>query len=111
MLKIERTGYYTWLRKRELLEESEARLKKRIKEMFDESRGTYGPNRITAELRKKGEHLGRKRYAEYIAAMDVDSCDNRYRSKSLTNSKEAWGDGYPNILRNQEFPIVPRMGH
>ncbi len=28
----------------------------------------------------------------------------------MTNSKKARGDGYPNILREQEFPIAARMG-
>ncbi len=83
MLNIERTGYYAWFRKRE------SHLKKRIKEEFNESRGTYGPDRITAELRKKGEHIGRKRCAEYMAEMHLDSCHNRHRAKSLTNSKKA----------------------
>lgn len=110
ILKIERTGYYAWLRNREALEDRTAYLKKRIKEKFGESRGTYGPDRITAELRKKGEHIGRKKCAEYMAEMQLDSCHNRHRAKSLTNSKKARGDGYPNILRNQEFPIQPRMG-
>ena len=110
ILKIERTGYYAWLRNRETLEGRTAYLKKRIKEEFDESRGTYGPDRITAELRKKGESIGRKKCSEYMAEMHLDSCHNRHRAKSLTNSKKARGDGYPNILRNQEFPIVPRMG-
>ncbi len=110
MLKIERTGYYAWLRKRKFFEEREAHLKKRIKEEFDESRGTYGPDRITVELRKKDECLGRKRCAQYMADMNLDSCHNRHRAKSLTNSKRARGEGYPNILRNKEFPIVPRMG-
>lgn len=53
ILKIERTGYYAWLRKREALEKREAHLKKRIKEVFDDSRGTYGPDRITAVLRSR----------------------------------------------------------
>ncbi|MGI5850314.1 MAG: DDE-type integrase/transposase/recombinase [Christensenellales bacterium] len=110
ILKIERTGYYVWLRNRESFEGQEAHLKKRIKEEFEESRSTYGPDRITAELRKKGERLGRKKCVEYMAEMTLDSCHNRHRTKSLTNSKKARGDGYPNILRNQEFPIVPRMG-
>jgi len=92
MLKIQRTGYYVWLRKREALEEREAHLKKRIKEVFDESRGTYGPDRITAELRKKCEHLGRKRCAEYMADMNLSSCHNKHRAKSLTNSKRARGE-------------------
>jgi transposase InsO family protein len=45
-----------------------------------------------------------------MADMDLDSCHNRHKTKSLTNSKKARGAGYPNILRDQEFPIVPRMG-
>ncbi len=52
ILQIERTGYYAWLRNREALEDHTAYLKKRIKEEFDESRGTYGPDRIAAELAK-----------------------------------------------------------
>lgn len=110
ILKIERTGYYAWLRKREALEKREAHLKKRIKEVFDDSRGTYGPDRITAVLRSRGERIGRKKCAEYMADMHLQSCHNRHRAKSLTNSKKARGKGYTNILRDQEFPIVPRMG-
>lgn len=110
VLKIERTGYYAWLENREGFERREAHLKKRIREEFEESRGTYGPDRITAELRKKGERIGRKKCTEYMIDMNLDSCHNRHRAKSLTNSKKARGDGYPNILRNQEFPIEPRMG-
>ena len=109
-LKIERAGYYTWLNRREALEEREKHLKKAIKKEFEESRGTYGPERIAIELRKKAEHLGRKKCAEYMADMGVNSCHNKHRSRSLTNSKKARGEGYPNILRDQSFPTVPRMG-
>ena len=91
-------------------ERQEMHLKRRIKEAFEESRGTYGPDRITAKLCKEGERIGRKKCAEYMADMQLDPCHNRHRAKSLTNSKKARGDGYPNILRNQEFPIVARMG-
>lgn len=110
ILEIERTGYYAWLNKREAFEEKEAHLKKRIKEVFDEVDGTYGPDRIVKELRKSGEHIGRKKCAEYMADMGLESCHNKTRSRSLTNSRKARGDGYPNILRDQCFPIVPRMG-
>jgi putative transposase len=110
MLKIDRTGYYAWLGKRETIEKKETRLKKRIKEKFEESRSTYGPDRITAELRREGERLGRKKCAKYMADMNLSSCHTRHKTKSLTNSKKARGDGYMNILRNHEFPIVPRMG-
>ena len=110
VLKIERTGYYAWLRNRESFEDWEAHLKKRIKEEFDESRGTYGPDRVTAILRRQGERIGRKKCAEYMSDMNLNSCYNKHKSKSLTNNKKARGAGYPNILRDYEFPIVVRMG-
>jgi transposase InsO family protein len=45
-----------------------------------------------------------------MAEMGLDSCHNRHKSLSLTNSKKARDeDKYPNLLRI-EMPIVPRMG-
>lgn len=110
MLKIERSGYYAWLRRREEAEQQEKRLKEKIKDCFEQSRGTYGPERITKDLRKDGARLGRTRCGQYMEDMHLVSIHNRHRTKSLTNSKRARGKGYPNILRDQEFPIVPRRG-
>ncbi len=109
-LQVERSGYYVWLKRRKAREERKAYLKKRITEEFAKSRGTYGPDRMVQELRNAGESIGRKRCASYMAEMGLNSCHNRHRAKSLTNSKKARGIGYPNILRNEMFPIVPRMG-
>jgi len=81
-----------------------------IKKEFEANRGTYGPDRITVQLRKIGEKIGRKKCAEYMAELGLDSCHNKHRTRSLTNSKKARGEGYPNILRDHYFPIVPRMG-
>lgn len=107
---MERTGYYAWLKNRHDIEKRENDLKEKIQAEFVKSRMTYGPERITVELRRKGEHLGKRRCAEYMAELNLSSHHNRHRDKSLTNSKKARGEGYPNILRDQEFPIVPRMG-
>ena len=110
ILQIERTGYYAWVNRREALEKREEHLKKAIKKEFAASRGTYGPDRIAIQLRKKGERIGRKKCAEYMADLNLDSCHNKHRKRSLTNSKKARGEGYPNILRDHYFPIAPRMG-
>ena len=109
-MQVGRTSYYAWLRNREVAENRKAHLKKRIKEEFIGSRGTYGPDRIIAELRKRGERLGRVKCRDLMEEMSLTSCHNRHKTKSLTNSKKARGDGYPNILREQEFPIAARMG-
>lgn len=110
VLQIERSGYYAWLRRREQVEQREATLKEKIKDQFKLSRGTYGPGRIVEELRKDGEHIGHKRCGKYMKDMNLVSIHNRNRTKSLTNSKAARGEGYQNILREQEFPAKPRRG-
>jgi hypothetical protein len=88
-LQVDRSGYYSGLKSRGSREARETYLKKRIKEEFDDSRGTYGPDRITKELRKAGDSSGRTRCASYMADMGLDSCHNRHKSRSLTNSKRA----------------------
>lgn len=45
-----------------------------------------------------------------MSEMGLESCHNKHRTRSLTNSKKARDDSkYPNLLR-KEIPIVPRMG-
>jgi putative transposase len=110
VLRIERTGYYAWLKRRESREGHEAHLMERIREEFGKGRGAYGPDRIVKELRKSGERIGRRKCARYMATMGLSSTHNRHKAKSLTNSKKSRGEGYPNILRDKEFPIAPRMG-
>jgi putative transposase len=109
-LGIERTGYYAWLSRKEKLAEREDRLKEMIKDEFEASRDTYGPDRITKRIRLRGERIGYKKCAAYMADMGLSSNHNRHKSKSLTDSRKARGSGYPNVLRNQWFPIVQRMG-
>ena len=109
-LQVNRSGYYAWLKRYAFREKREVYLKERIREEFTKSRGTYGSNRIVKELKKAGDSIGRKKCASYMAEMELESCHNRHKSKSLTNSKNARGDWYPNILGKEVFPIVPRMG-
>jgi len=66
-------------------------LKKRIKEEFTGSRGTYGPDRIIVVLRKKGKRLGWVKCRDLKEEMALTSCHNRHKAKSLTNSKMARG--------------------
>ncbi len=60
ILRIERPGYYAWLRKREAHEKREFYLKKKIKEVFDNSLGTYGPDRITVISQPWGAHRAKE---------------------------------------------------
>jgi putative transposase len=109
-LGIERTGYYAWLKREGARAEREGKLKEMIREEFDLGRGSYGPDRISKRIRERGEKIGYKKCAVYMADLGLESSHNRHRSRSLTDSRKARGEGYPNVLRNKMFPIVPRMG-
>ena len=106
-LQIERTGYYVWRAEREERERKGEHIKATIKKIFQKSKNTYGPRRIARELKKAGIKIGHKRCAAYMEELGLSSIHNRNRSKSLTNSKKARGEGYPNLLK-AESPIAPR---
>lgn len=108
-MQVSRSGYYHWLSGKEAAETQAEADRERIREIFEESEGSYGPDTICGILRKEGGHMGREKCKRYMDDMGLSSIHNKRRNKSLTNSKKARGDGYPNILK-KEFPIVPRMG-
>ena len=109
-LQINKSGYYAWRKVRESRKGRQEAIKARIREEFEKSEKSYGVDRIVAELRKKGEKLGRRRCGAYMREMGLKSIHSRRRTRSLTDSRKARGEGYPNILRDECFPIVPRMG-
>ena len=51
--------------------------------------------------------MGRETAKRHMEDMGLSSCHNRRRQRSLTNSKKARGDEYPNLLK-KETPLVPR---
>jgi putative transposase len=110
VLQINKSGYYAWRKSLKARNERESNIRKRIREEFENGRETYGPDRIVMKLRQDGEKLGRRRCASYMRDMGLKSIHGRRRTRSLTDSRKARGDGYPNILRDECFPIVPRMG-
>jgi len=109
-LQINKSGYYAWRKSREERKAREVYVKKRIREEFEKSRRSYGPDRIVMKLRNGGEKIGRRRCATYMRDMRLKSVHSRRRTRSLTDSRKSRGEGYPNIFRDERFPIVPRMG-
>ena len=67
LLEVSKTAFYQWVQhepsKREL---DDRALGKRIKEIHERSRGTYGAPRIHAELRRQGISTSRKRVARLM---------------------------------------------
>jgi len=105
-LKVSKSGYYDWLTKKEANMLKEAAYKDRIKKVFDDSGGTYGPDRICGVLRKDSYKASYPKVARVMAELGLSSIHNRHRSRSLTNSKDARNKSLPNLVRGKIFTLL-----
>ena len=103
--KVSRSGYYSYIERRERREEEAKARRKEIKRIFDESDGTYGPDRICGIMRRGGKKASYRKISEDMAGMGLQSVHRRHKTRSLTDSRKARGEGYPNLVRNQKFEM------
>ena len=101
--QVSSSGFYSYINRRELRERQKEKLKKEIKKIFDDSGATYGPDRICGVLRRRGQKASYHKISGYMADMGLSSIHNKNRTRSLTDSRKARGEGYPNFVRNQVF--------
>lgn len=86
--------------RRELREKEKVEMKKTIKKIFDESEGTYGPDRVCGVLRKQRIKASYDKIREYMQEMGLKSVHCRKkRQRSLTDSRKSRGEGFPNLVR------------
>ena len=102
-LGVPRSAYYEWKKARSDWERTAKIYAEVIHKIFDESGGSYGVERICAELRKKGFTASFYRVRENMAEQGLKSIHLRRRQRSLTNSSRARGEGYPNLVRDLEI--------
>ena len=78
LLGVSRSGYYAW-RKRPPSARARANqeLTQHIREVHEQSRGTYGAPRICAELRDRGVVCSRKRVARLLHLAGLQGCHRR----------------------------------
>jgi len=101
--QVSRSGYYTHIEQCGRQEDIKKSKKAKIKAIFDESGGTYGPERINGVIRRAGGKASYRKTSAYMAEMGLQSIHNRHRRRSLTDSRKARGEGYPNLVRGQVF--------
>jgi transposase InsO family protein len=89
-LNVSTSAFYDWARRppsrRELDNRSPTR---RIREIHEASRGTYGAPRVCAELRADGVHITRKRVARLMRAARIQGVHirrRRWRKAAKTRS-------------------------
>ncbi len=78
LLGVSRSGYYAWrTRPPSVRTQANQELMRHIKEVHEESRGTYGAPRIWAELRDRGVICSRKRVARLLRLAGLHGCHRR----------------------------------
>jgi len=87
VLRASRSGYYEWRNRPESPRTKEnRRLLKRIKTVHEQSRKTYGVQRVHGQLIALGETCGKNRVARLMKDADIQS-KRRKKYKATTDSK------------------------
>ncbi len=103
MLKVSLSGYHTYLNRKESKNKAEQAYRDKIKELFDQGRGTYGVDRICGLLRNDGYKASYGRVKRFMEEMGLVSIHRRRRQRSLTDSRKSRGEGYPNLTKGLEI--------
>ena len=91
VFKVSRSNYYDWLKRSEF---KDLELETQIKEVFIESRETYGIKRIHAELIARGVNVGHNKVAKLKKKLNIYpkmrrkykiTTDSRHNNKVFDN--------------------------
>ncbi|MFI1155152.1 IS3 family transposase [Streptomyces sp. NPDC020817] len=100
ILGISRSSFYYWRRTagaRTARQAVEAGLAARIRKVHEESDGTYGAPRITAELREGGERINHKRVARIMRTVGLEGV--RLRRRQRTTVPDPAAAKAPDLIR------------
>ena len=108
LLKVSASGYYTWRKHRQSARTQEnQRLTRLIREIHQESDGTYGSPRMLKELRERGHPVSRNRVTRLMRTARVrGSIKKRYR---VPSGRRAIGSVAANVLDRQFIPKRPNQ--
>ena len=99
--EVSTSGYYSWLRRRRERDLRDEVYAEEVERIFVESRGTYGVERIAAELRRHGYSASFRKVKRVMRERNLRSVHVK-KVKPLTDSRNARGDGFPNLLHGRK---------
>ncbi|MFE5097051.1 IS3 family transposase [Streptomyces sp. NPDC056638] len=108
MLGVSRSGFYRHLAGADARADrarADAELAERITEIHQESDGTYGAPRVTAELRDGGERVNHKRVARVMRKFDIIGF--HLRKKVRTTVPEPSATPVPDLLQRDFTATTP----
>ncbi|MDZ7834896.1 MAG: IS3 family transposase [Alkalibacterium sp.] len=106
VLRVSKSGYYNWLNQKDREptehELNREKVKKKIRQFFHESMGTYGAPRILEDLIEAGYYVSEKTVGRYMREMGLRATP-LWKYVSTTNSSHSLGI-YPNLL-DRKFEV------
>ena len=97
VLGVSTSGYYAWRKRTPSSRKiSDSGLKERIRQIHQESRGTYGAPRVHIELREEGTRVSRKRVARLMQEAQLQGVHRRKWVR--TTQRERYGRPAPDLV-------------
>jgi putative transposase len=108
LLEVSPSGYYTWHKHRQSARDQENQnVIRLIREIHQESDGTYGSPRMLKELRERGHSISRNRVTRLMRTARLrGSIKKRYR---IPSGRRGVGSIAANVLDRQFTPKGPNM--
>lgn len=86
-LEVSRSGYYVWRKGcQSQRDQANTKLKEKIVELHNQSKGRYGSPRLTAQLKREGYQVGHNRVAKLMREVGVRAKGRKYKVHT-TNSR------------------------
>ena len=87
LFSVTRSSYYAWcVHTSSEHSQTDRQLKEKVRQIFEDSRQTYGTRRIKVVLAKQGMQVSRKRIGRLMREMKL-ACRTKRKFKATTNSK------------------------
>jgi transposase InsO family protein len=104
VMRVSRSGFYDYNDRFQNPKDrpDETTLQRRIKEIFDQSRGSYGSRRVAKQLKDEGHQIGRYKVRRIMRQMGLRAKTPR-RFKLTTDSRHSFPVA-PNVL-NRNFDV------
>jgi transposase InsO family protein len=107
VLGVAKSAFYAWQHQRSSARaQADQLLTDDIKDIYDDSRCTYGAPRVHAELRKRGKRVARKRVARLMRKAGlVGRCPRRFRRTTIPDPATQVQD----LVQRQFRPMAPNQ--
>ena len=102
-LEVSRSAYSKWKKTYKERDQAELVYQEMIRYIFNQSGGSYGAERVCAELRKRGFSASFHRVREIMEKLGLKSIHTRRRQRSLTNSTHSRGEGFANLVADLDI--------